>query len=70
MIKGEVEEITLNMNIKEAESLMTQSITSKTINLMGQKYMATSLSYCEYGRFQGEYRARITIRVEKIKTGN
>lgn len=72
MIKGEVEEITLNMYPEEIESLVSQCHKSEIVNIMNKEYIIVSANCNTPNRFEfsGKYKTRATIKVKEIKTGN
>ncbi len=70
MIKGEVEEITLTMRPEEVEALVKQYNEAEVINIMGKRYVMRGAD-CTSGirHYSGEYKTKVTIRLQAIKKG-
>jgi hypothetical protein len=70
MIKGEVEELTLMMEPEEVKALVKQYNDKAIINIMGKRYAIRGAD-CTSGvrHYSGEYRTRVTIKIQAIKKG-
>ena len=71
MIKGKVEELTLIMSPEEVEALVKQYNDKAIINIMGKRYVIRGAD-CTSGirHYSGEYKTKVTLRVQAIKKGS